>query len=121
MGLGGVDDVVAAIEPMADQGFDQRRRMLAVGIHEQHGAEAGMIEAGEQRGLLAEIARQRDHLDVDRLRRQRQRRRERRIAAAVVHIDDLAGEPALGGEPGGDLADARMQGGQGPPPRYRRE
>ena len=44
--------------------------MLAVAIHEQHGAEPGMIEAGEQGGLLAEIARQGDHLDVERHGRQ---------------------------------------------------
>ena len=69
--LGGVDDVVAVIEPMADQRVDQRRRMLAVAVHEQHRAEAGVVEAGQQRRLLAEIARQRDHLHVERFGRQR--------------------------------------------------
>ena len=93
MRLGGVDDVVAVIEPVADQRLDQRRRMLAVAVHEQHGAEAGMVEAGEQRGLLAEIARQRDHLDVERVGRQRARDRQRVVAAAVVDIDDLGREP----------------------------
>ena len=64
--LGGVDHVVAVIEPARDQRLDQIRRMLAVAIHEQHGAETGMVETGEQSGFLAEIARQRDHLDVER-------------------------------------------------------
>ena len=65
--LGGIDHVVAVIEPARDQRVDQVGRMLAVAVHEQHGAEPGMVEAGEQGGLLAEIARQRDHLDVERI------------------------------------------------------
>ena len=56
MRLGGVDDVVAVIEPMGHELFDQRRRMLAVTVHEQHGAEARVVEPGEQRRFLAEIA-----------------------------------------------------------------
>jgi hypothetical protein len=32
--------------------------MLSIAVHEQYGAQAGVIEAGEQRRLLAEIARQ---------------------------------------------------------------
>ena len=89
MRLGGVDDVVAVIEPIADELLDQRRRMLSVAVHEQHGAEAGVIEAGEQRRLLAEIARQRDDLDVETVGREFARSGERRVAAAVVDIDDL--------------------------------
>ncbi len=92
-GLGGVDDVVALVEPMADQPADQRGRMLAVGVHEQHRAAARMVETGHQRGFLAEIARQRDHLHIDAVRRQAARDRKRVVAAAVVHIDDLAAEP----------------------------
>ena len=56
MSFGGIDDVAIVIEPMADQRLDQRRRMLAVAVDEQHRATAGMVEAGEQRRLLAEIA-----------------------------------------------------------------
>ena len=41
--------------------------MLAVAVHEQDGAEAGVIEPGEQRRFLAEIARQRNHLNVERV------------------------------------------------------
>ena len=39
--------------------------MLAVTVHEQNRAEPGVIEAGEQRRLLAEIARQGDDLHVE--------------------------------------------------------
>ena len=98
MRLGGVDHVVAVIEPVADQRLDQRRRMLAVAVDEQHGAEPGVIEAGEQRRLLAEIARQRHDLHIERRGRQRAGDRKRIVAAAVVDIDHLAGEPALGAE-----------------------
>jgi hypothetical protein len=37
---------------------DQCRRMLPIAVHEQDGAQAGVVEAGEQRRLLAEIAGQ---------------------------------------------------------------
>jgi len=39
--------------------------MLPVAVHEQHRAEAGVVEAREQRGLLAEVAGQRNDLDVE--------------------------------------------------------
>ena len=53
-----------------DERLDQSRRMLSVAVDEQHGAEPGVIEAGEQRRLLAEIARQRQQLNVERRGRQ---------------------------------------------------
>ena len=69
MRLRGVDDVIAVIEPMADQRLDQIGRMLAVAVHEQRRAEPRVIEAGQQRRFLAEVARQRQHLHVERLGR----------------------------------------------------
>ena len=45
MRLGCIDDVVTAIDPMADKLFDQIRRMLAIAIHEQDGAAPGMVQA----------------------------------------------------------------------------
>ena len=77
MRLGGIDDVVAAIEPMADQRFDQRGRVLPVAIHEKHSAARGVVEAGRECRLLAEIAGQRQHLHVERCRRQRARNLQR--------------------------------------------
>ena len=94
---------------MAHQGFDQRGRMLAVAVDEQHGAEPRVIEAGKQGGLLAEIARQRHHLNVERGRRQRAGDRERIVAAAVIDIDHLAGQRAVGAERSRDLDQPRMQ------------
>ena len=40
--------------------------MLSIAVDEQHGTEPGVIEAGEQRRLLAEIARQRQQLNIER-------------------------------------------------------
>ena len=65
MGFRRIDDVIAVIDPVADQFFDQVRRVLAVAVHEQHGAAPGVVEARHQRGFLAEIARQRNHLNVE--------------------------------------------------------
>jgi hypothetical protein len=95
MRLGGVDDVVAAVLPVTDQRLDQRGRMLAVAVHEQHGAAPRVIEAGGERRLLAKIARQRDDLHVKRIGRQAARNRERIVAAAVVDVDDFDQKPAL--------------------------
>ena len=62
-----IDDVVAVIDPVADQLLDQGRRMLAVAVHEQHRAAPRMVEPRHQGGFLAEIARQRHHLNVERV------------------------------------------------------
>ena len=55
---------------MADEPLHHGGGMLAVGIHEQHGAAPRMLQPGEQRRLLAEVARQGDHLHVEPVRRQ---------------------------------------------------
>ena len=47
MCLGSVNDVVPIIDPVAYEFLDQGWWVLAVTVHEQHGAEAGMIETGE--------------------------------------------------------------------------
>ncbi len=97
---------------MADQPLDQIRRMLAVAVDEQHGAAPRVFEAGKQRRLLAEIARQRNHLDVDAGRRQVAGDGERAVAAAVVDIDDLAGQRAGRGEALRDLKEPAMHARQ---------
>ena len=86
--------------------------MLAVAVHEQHGAEPGMIEAGEQGGLLAEIARQRDDLDVERIGGKRIGDLVGGVRAAVVDIDDFGAQAALGLERARHVGDALVQGGE---------
>src|SRR5262249_4264547 len=86
--------------------------MLSVAVHEQHGAQPGMIEAGEKRRLLAEIARERDHLDVEVFGGKFARGGKRRVAAAVVHIDRFGRQSALRLERAGDLDDAGVKGGE---------
>ena len=75
---------------MADHRPDQRGRMLTVAVDEQDGVEPGVVEAGEQSRLLAEIARQRDDLHVERRRRRAMGDRESVVAAAGVDVDHLA-------------------------------
>src|SRR5665647_652459 len=70
-----------------------------------------MVEAGEQGRLLAEIARQRDHLHVERKGRQGPGDAAGIVAAAVVHVDDLDGEPTLGVQKPRNLGNAFMQPG----------
>ena len=95
---------------MLDQCLDQRRRMLAVAVDEQNGAEPGVIETtGEQRGLLAEIARQRHHLDVEAARGQAAGDGKRAVAAAIVDIDHFAGQRTYGRKPWRDLDQTGMQ------------
>jgi hypothetical protein len=61
--------------------------MLAVAVHEQHGAAPGMVESGHQGGFLAEIARQRHHLDVERIGGKPARDASGASAAAVIDVD----------------------------------
>ena len=93
MRLGGIDHVIAAIDPVTDELLDEVGRMLAVAVHEQHRAAPGMVQSRHQGGFLAEIARQRHHLDVERIGGKPARDAERRVGAAVIDIDDLAGQP----------------------------
>ena len=83
--------------------------MLSIAVDEQHGAEPGVIEAGEQRRLLAEIARQRQQLNIERRGRQLVSDRKRIVAAAVVDIDHLAGQPVLGIERARHLGEFGME------------
>ena len=112
MRLGGIDHVVTVIEPVRHQPLHQVGRMLAVAVHEQHGAEAGVVEPGHERGFLAEIARQRHHLDVERIGRQSLGDAERRIPAAVVDIDHLGCHSPRGAQPAGDLDQPAVERGQ---------
>ena len=86
--------------------------MLAVAVHEQHGAEPGMVETGEQGRLLAEIARQRDHLDIERIGRQRIGDTVGGIGAAVIDINDFGAQVALDLEPARHFGNALVQGGE---------
>ena len=109
MRLGGEDHVVAAVEPMADQRRNQAGRMLAVAVHEQHGAKPGVIEARHQRRLLAEVARQRHDLHVEHLGRQAVGDRKAVVAAAVVDIDHFGRKPARLAQLPRDLDQAIVQ------------
>src|SRR5437764_524057 len=71
-----------------------------------------VVEPGEQRRFLAEIARQRHYLDIGGARRQGARDRDGGIAAAVVDIDDLAAQSARLAQAVEHLADALVQPGQ---------
>ena len=104
--LGGEHHVIVVVEPMSDQGFNQSRRMLSVAVDEQHRTQARIVEAREQRRLLAEVARQRDELHVRAGGRQLRRDGAGRVGAAVIDVDDLAFEatflpqrPTAVGEP----------------------
>ncbi len=83
--------------------------MLAVAIHEQHGAEPGMIEPGEQGGFLAEIARQRDDLHIERQGRQGPGDVAGVVGAAVVDIDDLDRQIVFALQKARHLGDALVQ------------
>ena len=86
--------------------------MLAVAVHEQHGAEPGVVETGHQRGLFAEVARQRDHLDIERIGDERIGDQRGFIAAAVVDVNHFAAQAALDLEPTRHFGDALVQGGE---------
>ena len=83
------DDLRAPL-PGRDQFRDQLGRMLEIRIHHDHAAPARMAQARAQRGLMAEIARER-HVADGGIARRRADRRERAVGRAVVDEDDLVG------------------------------
>ena len=58
-----VDDVVA-LAPALDERAEQVGRVLQVDVHRDQDVAPGMVDAGGQGGLLAEVARQVDHPDA---------------------------------------------------------
>ncbi len=78
-----------ALAPFLDHRRDQLRRMLQIGVNRDHRVAARSLEAGEQRRLLAKIAREPEPLDAGILPGQILHPIERRVATAVVDHDDL--------------------------------
>src|SRR2546423_8289663 len=109
MRLGGIDYVITVIDPVTDKLLDQISRMLTIAVHEQDGAARGMVQSRHQSGFLAEIARQRNHLDIERIGRKPARDGEGGISAAVIDIDDLAVKPVALPQSLGQTAQTFMQ------------
>jgi hypothetical protein len=86
--------------------------MLAVAVNEQHGAIAGMFEPREQRGFLAEIARQRDHLHVGGAGGQGMGDRKCIVARSVIDINEFAAQAVLFLQPARDAGEHVVQTGQ---------
>ena len=87
--------VVEAFAPLRDELRDQLRRILAVGIEDQHRVVADMVQARGERGFLAEVARQAQQRDARIARGDRLQHRPRRIAAAVVDVQHATGQTVL--------------------------
>jgi hypothetical protein len=68
-----------------------------------------VIQSRHQRGFLAEITRQRHHLDIERIGRKPARDGERRVGAAVIDIDHLAIEAIAVPERSCQVAEPLMQ------------
>ena len=85
----GVDDVVALKVPRHELG-DHRRRVLQVAVEHHHGVGVAVVEAGEQRRLLAEAARERQHRNRRVRSGQRAQQVEAAVAAAVDHVQHAA-------------------------------
>ena len=86
--------------------------MLAVAVHEQDCAEPRVVEAGEKRGLFAEVARQRDDLDIEPVGGKLKRGGERAVAAAVIDVNHFGRKGASRLQRAGDLEDACVQRGE---------
>ena len=88
LGAHAVDDVVA-LAPARHEGFDQLRRILQVDVHRHDDVAPGMVDAGGQRGFLAEIARQVDHPQAAVAGAAVEQAAQRIVARAVIHEHDL--------------------------------
>ena len=56
----GIHDV-RALAPLRDHLADQLRRILQIGVEHRDGVAGRVLQAGGERGLVAEVARQMDH------------------------------------------------------------
>ena len=70
-------------------GLEQVGRILQVDVHRDQDVAPGVVDAGGERGLLAEVARQVDHPDAAVARAAVEQVGERVVARAVVHEHDL--------------------------------
>ncbi len=96
-GAHGVHDVGAA-PPRLEHLADQLRRVLEVAVDHHHDVAARVLEAGADRRLVAEVARQGDHLDPLVGGRERAHPLARGVARAVVDEDQLELEGAERGD-----------------------
>ena len=98
----GVDDV-AARAPVVEHLGDQLRRILEVGVEHHDGIARGVVEAGGQRRLVAEVARQVDDAHARVGGRDAVERLRRAVGRAVVDEHELEREPVE------RAADARVE------------
>src|SRR5581483_12522994 len=89
-----VNDVVA-FAPALDERADQLGRVLQVDIHRNKDIAAGVVYAGGESRLLAEIARKVDHANAFVAAAAVEQMPERLVARAVVHEHDLETQPRL--------------------------
>ena len=76
--------ILPALLPCSEHRRDQRRRILQICIHHDDRLPLSIIKPREHRGLLAEIAREREILHPRILRRQPLQDRQRPVPAAVI-------------------------------------
>ena len=78
-----------AVQPFGEKLGNQLRWVLQVGIDGNDRGATGMVEAGGQRDVLAEVARQANDLDRGVALAPGEQLGDRCIPAAVVDADDL--------------------------------
>ena len=83
-----------ALSPAGHEGFDQLGRVLEIRVHENHGVSLRRVEAGQERGLVAEVPGKMKDSDARVLRRPFVERILRAVTAPVVDEDDLEPFPA---------------------------
>ena len=102
----GVHDVVPLLVGGQERG-DERRRVLQVAVHHDHGVRVAVVEPGQERRLLAEVRGEGQDADRSIGRRDVPQQRQRAIGAAVDHVERRGG-PAL--ERGEDAAQLLVEG-----------
>ncbi len=94
----GVDDV-GALLPLLDHARDQLRRVLQVGVDHRHHIAGRVLQAGRERGLVAEVSREMNDSYARVGGGQAVEQRGRRVGAAVVdehQLERVVGDGSAG-------------------------
>ena len=88
LGADGIDDV-ASLPALLEEAQQFLGRILQIGVDDRDDVASGVLQAGRHRGLVPEVSREGEHLQVRVAAGEFLRHGKRMVVAAVIHQDDF--------------------------------